>query len=283
MYADDIVLYCSHRNPRLAVNCMQVDLNKVSQWCDDNSMTINENKTKAMWFTSMCNRKKIQDLSLSINNVKLGEVDHYKYLGVDLDMDLNLTKYVNNTVSKMGNRVFKLGRLRVTVPEYTAITVYKQTILPVVDYGCFLAESARRNPSEKFQVLQNQGLRICLKKRVRDINIEELHCRTEVPLLVNRRKELLASMMFRKKKKVHPAIKVRSTRSDGKFIFPTRRTTSAMGAKSPYNRGVALWDKLPVEVQNCKTKVAFKTATKKIYGNDMKRQRKLYFQRIQRN
>ena len=54
-----------------------------------------------------------------------------------------------------------------------------------------------------------------------------------------------------------------------------------MGAKSLYNRGVALWDKLPADVQNCKTKLAFKSATKKIYGNDMKRQRKLYFQRIQ--
>ena len=81
-------------------------------------------------------------------------------------------------------------------------------------------------------------------------------------------------MMYRKKKKVSPVVKIRNTRSDGKFVFPTRRTKSAMGAKSPYNRGFFLWDKLPPEVQNCKTKLAFKTATKKIYGNDMKHQRK---------
>ena len=74
-------------------------------------------------------------------------------------MDLNLTQYVNTTMSKMGNRVFKLGRLRITVPEYMANTVYKQTMLPVVDYGCFLAESAHRDPTQKCQLLQNQALR----------------------------------------------------------------------------------------------------------------------------
>ena len=56
-----------------------------------------------------------------------------------------------------------------------------------------------------------------------------------------------------------------------------------MGAKAPYYRGVALWDKLSIEVQNAKTKVTFKQATKKVYGTDMKNQRKLYFQRMRQN
>ena len=90
-------------------------------------------------------------------------------------------------------------------------------------------------------------------------------------------------MMFRKKKKVAPVIKVRNTRSDGKFIFPTRRAVSNMGAKSPYNRGIKLWDKLPAEVQNAKTKQSFKLATKKIYGNDMKTQRKRFYLRQGQN
>ena len=74
-------------------------------------MTINETKTKSMWFTSRNQRKNIQILSLSINDVQLHKVKHYQYLGVELDMDIDLAKYVNNTVSKMGNRISKLGKL----------------------------------------------------------------------------------------------------------------------------------------------------------------------------
>ena len=188
-------------------------------------------------------------------------------------------KYVNTTVSKMSNRVFKLGRLRISISQLAAILVYKQTVLPVADYESFLAESARRDPTQKFQVIQNQALRICLKVRMRDMSVKELHVRTEVPMLFKRRKELLVSMMYRKKKKVNPVIKIRNTRSDGKFLFPVRRTRSAMGAKAPYYRGVALWDKLPTTVQNAKTKLSFKSSVKRLYGTDMKHERKLFFVR----
>ena len=115
MYADDIVLYCSNRNRRLAVHCMQLDLNNISEWCNQNSMTINENKTQAMWFASTNLRRNIQDLALHIDGKVLKEVQQYQYLGVDLDTDMNLTKYVNTTVSKMCNRVFKLRRLRLSI------------------------------------------------------------------------------------------------------------------------------------------------------------------------
>ena len=201
MYTDDIVLYCSNINPRIAVHCMQLDLNSISKWCNQISMTINENKTQAMWFASTNLRKTLQDLTLRINGKVLKEVQQYQYLGVQLDTDLNLVKYVNTAVSKMSNRVFKLGRLRISINQLAAILVYKQTVLPVADYGSFLAESARRDPTQRFQVIQNQALRICLKVRMRDMSVEELHCRTEVPILFKRRKELLVTMMFRKKEK----------------------------------------------------------------------------------
>ena len=52
-----------------------------------------------MWFVSHRMRKDLPDLSLEINSKTLDEVRHYSYLGVDLDMDLNLEKYVNNTAN----------------------------------------------------------------------------------------------------------------------------------------------------------------------------------------
>ena len=277
MYADDVVVYSSQRNHRLAVVGMQNDLNSIGTWCRNNCMTINETKTKVMWFASANMRKTLPDLDLKINDKKLSEVKHYMYLGAELDSDFTLVKFVNNTVSKVSVKVFKLGKLRITVTEWGAIAVYKQAILPLMDYCCFLAESARRDPTHKLQVIQNQALRICLRVRIRDETIEGLHARTEVPMLKDRRKELLAALMYRKSKKVKPAVKVRNTRSDGKFLFPRKRVRSAMCEKSPFNRGVALWDKLDSTVQMSKNKQTFKTAIKKLYGTNVKGSRKKFY------
>ena len=121
MYADDIVLYTSHKNPRLAFRNIQTDF------------------------------------------------------GAELDSDLNLARFVTTTVFKMSNKVFKLAKLRSYVNEMTAITVYTQAILPLADYCCVLADSARRDLCHRLQVIQNQALRICLKTRVRDEMVQGLH------------------------------------------------------------------------------------------------------------
>ena len=243
-------------------------------------MTINEKKTQSMWFVSHRMRKDLPDLTLEINNKTLDEVKHYPYLGVDLDMDLNLEKYVNNTANKMSNKVFKLGKLRTSINEHAAICVYKQGVLPMADYCCFLAESARRDPAQRLQVIQNQGLRICLKVRTRNETVQGLHERTEVPFLADRRKEMLTAMMYRKSKKIRPVIKARNTRSDGKFVFPTRIAKSKMCMKSPYNRGVQLWNTLDAKVQTAKTKEIFKVAVKRHFGTVTKGKRKEYYARL---
>lgn len=115
-------------------------------------MSINENKTKVMWFASSKIRKNLPDLSLSINGRLLTEVTPYMYLGVDLDSDFTLAKYVNNTVSRVSVQVFKLGKLRIMIMELGAICVYKQAILPLMDY-CW--QSARHDPTHRLQVIQN--------------------------------------------------------------------------------------------------------------------------------
>ena len=177
MYADDIVLYASHPNPRLAVRNVQVDLNAIGAWCDENSMTVNESKTQSMWFTSTQTRRTLPDLALSINGKKLTEVTHYSYLGVELDTDLSLAK-----------------------------------------------------------------------------TIEGLHDRAEAPMLNLRRDELLVTMMYKRSKKVTSVTKIRSTRSDGKFVFPCKRPRTAMYRKSPFYRGTLLWDKLPPKYSKLKKK-----------------------------
>ena len=94
---------------------------------------------------------------------------------------------------------------------------------------------------------------------------------------------MTAAMMYRKSKKISPVLKARNTRSDGKFVFPTRLAKTLMFQKSPYNRGVALWDKHTAITQNAGTKEIFKVAAKRMYDTRMKGKRKIYFERLRQN
>ena len=74
-------------------------------------MTVNEGKTKTMWFTSAQARKKLPDLVLIINGCNLEEVKHYSYLG------FVLARYISSTTSKVSNKIFKLAKLRPSLTE----------------------------------------------------------------------------------------------------------------------------------------------------------------------
>ena len=113
--------------------------------------------------------------------------------------------------------------------------IYRQTILPFADYCCFLLESsAKKTLVDRTQVIQNQALRICLKCKMRDETVIGLHKRCEMPALIDRRKEFLSSLMFRKSKKIVRVNALRQARQAENFNFPLKRPRSDFYIKSPY-------------------------------------------------
>ena len=69
---------------------------------------------------------------VEIENVAL--VESFVYLGVNIDRKLNFEKFVNNTISKVNGRLITLARIRKLVDDKTCLLIYKQTILPIIDY-----------------------------------------------------------------------------------------------------------------------------------------------------
>ena len=104
---------------------------------------------------------------------------------------------------------------------------------------------------------------------MRDETVEGLHLRCEVPKLESRRKELLVSLMFRKSKKMLNTHSVVQTRSADKFNFPVKRPRSGFYAKSPYYRGVTLWNELNGETQYLIKKDVFKRRIKQHFKTYM--------------
>ena len=87
LYADDSMLYRPIRTPE-DYNQLQLDMNKLCTWTNNNLLTYNNNKCKYM----VISRKKqpsLPSMPLNVNNSPMEMVNSYKYLGVWLTSSLD--------------------------------------------------------------------------------------------------------------------------------------------------------------------------------------------------
>ena len=136
MYADDVVFYTSSKNLPLSVSELQADADRVYEWFCMSGLCINKDKTQVLLF----NPPTVPYIEpcIKMGDTVLKLCNKYEYLGIILDCGLSLIQTISKTVSTSSNRCFMLNRFRKKVSKPTAILVYKQTILPVLDYCGYL-------------------------------------------------------------------------------------------------------------------------------------------------
>ena len=146
------------------------------------------------------------------------------------------------------------------------ILVYKQTVLPLTEYVSFVLSLNTKLEIEKLQKLQNRALRMCYNVQIpKDVRTSDLHVRSRLNSLEERRKLQLYNIMFDLKQKgLFEKMHNRNTRNADKYIFDTNHVNLDIYVKSPYYVGAKYWNDLPKETQNSRSKMQFKTAIKKV-------------------
>ena len=246
-------------NPSLAIKQMQSVLERASKWCQSNKMTVNAKKTKHMLV--LRNKDDIEDfdtLTVSFDGVPLSNVTSYKYLGVDLDRNLTYESAVHNTYIKANKKLFTLRKIRPYFTQRIAALIYKQSVRPILDYADFLFDSTVKLELDLLDRIQERVLALIGWGQMNNREIENIYT---IELLRARRRKHHLALMYRLSKidlyidHARPEIALRS-RNKVKFKIPKTKLTKVL--KSPYYRGVTLWDMLPKEVQRATTKVRFK-------------------------
>ena len=103
-------------------------------------------------------------------------VNNHVYLGVTLDSAMTLTPLRKCIKKRVSNKIFKLRKIRKYLTFDAALLIYKQTILPIIDYVGFLLIASNQADMDDIQILQNDIIRICTRSRIADrVSITELH------------------------------------------------------------------------------------------------------------
>ena len=267
MYADDCILFISGNDWNRMLQKIQPEINSVQKWCVSNRLKINESKSKVLLFAS---RQKLGTIDYStqlvLGNSRLKYCDKYKYLGVTLDSEMTLTSLLADTKKIVSNRLFNLRKLRHYITEKAAVSIYKQTILPVFDYPGFIIISCNKSDRHE-QILQNDALRTCFNVKRRDkLSIATMHKRANLLSLEQRRTFQLLHLMFIHKENVdNLRIPERNTCAAQRDQFYVERYNTIQFKNSPFFKGSELWKLLPNDIVLIDSIFQFKQALKRRY------------------
>ena len=165
-------------------------------------------------------------------------------------------------MQKVLSKKIKLSKLKNYMDKPTRVLLYKQTILPLVEYADIMLYHVRKHDLKKLQRLQNKALRICLNiVNPRDITTEDLHDLASLMPLDDRRELHLMNHMHKYKEHgpwLHETVP--STRKAEKINFDTEIPILSVYSDSPYYVRAKIWNDLPSKLQSQETKANFQKA-----------------------
>ena len=252
LYADDAVIYCGNYDIFFARNRLEQALVEIDKWCKANYININVQKTKYCLYGSRSKLGKDHSTSLNFGIEKISKCHQYNYLGVTIDECLNLNSNYNSIFKKYSYKLHQFGKLRKYMDQNTRLLVYKQTMLPLIEYVSFMLFFNRACDVEKLQKLQNRGLRLCFDvKNPRDMTVLRLHEISNLSYLSTRRYVHLAKLMFNLKQcNKYQKNAGRDTRGANSYNFDTDIVHLGIYSNSPYYVGAKLWNNFPMEIKN---------------------------------
>ena len=191
----------------------------------------------------------------------LTKTGSYKYLGVVIDYGLTFDAMLKNTYNKANRKLYILERIRPYITNSITLFIYKTCVLPIMEYADFLVESGAKTKVDKLERIQKRAIHCADPGKHRGSDYNDPMELYGIEPLWKRRKHHHLLVMYRHAQDTanlncsRPGIILRSS---SKIKLRDRKTALTKVQKSPYNRGVSLWDRLPADVQRATTKVKFK-------------------------
>jgi hypothetical protein len=166
LFVDDTCIYTTDRNENYVIRKLQRGLNTIEKWCEQWNIEINEDKTRAVYFSTRLRR---DEVCLTLKGQIIEFVNNVKYLGVTSDKRMTWKAHIDWSVTKALQTLGQIYPLLKTekLVTKTKLTLYKALIRSKLSYACPTWESAADSHLIKLQTLQNRGLRIigCLPRR----------------------------------------------------------------------------------------------------------------------
>ena len=167
MYADDATLHTAHSQLSVIEQRLNADMNLTKQWCKQNNMSLNLNKTTCMLIGSRQRLCKVRDINVLYNNCTVKTVAYQKVLGINIDKNLSWNIHIDKICSDVSKRISLLRRLDRYLDKDAKLLYYNAYILPIMDYGAIVWGHCNNLNIERICKLQKRAARLILHKPIR--------------------------------------------------------------------------------------------------------------------
>ena len=124
-------------------------------------------------------------------------------MGVIVDDKLTFTEFTNSKYNKMNMRLYHLKHLRPYINNEIANRIYKQTILPFMDYSDFMIESSTIPQIRRLENLQKKAVKYIDNNIHVNLKYEDLCFLYGLQPVKLRWREHILCLMYRQCKMCH--------------------------------------------------------------------------------
>ena len=168
LYADDTTLIITARTFDILFNHINEDLRNLFDWLCLNKLTVNARKTKYMVF-SISGRSKPQiDQNVVLNDTIIERVDNYKFLGMNINENLNWKNHMLDILSKIQRNLGIVRKTARFLNRNSLFQLYHSLILSHIRRGIIVWYHGNVALKKKIQACANKFLRIIFFLKPRD-------------------------------------------------------------------------------------------------------------------
>ena len=131
-FADDTCLFLSAKNKEDLERLCNQELVKISDWLTTNALSINVKKSNFLFFS---NSKQEQQLNLQLIEIPIEQKQVVRYLGIEIDDQLNWTHQVRRVKQKITQGLGILRKVKYLIPPKFLSNIYASFIQSHLLYG----------------------------------------------------------------------------------------------------------------------------------------------------
>ena len=261
-YADDTTPYAIENNINKLISTLEVDINIILTWFDNNFFKLNPDKCKLLI------TKHAENVGIKIKNVNIVAEKSVKLLGIKIDNNLNFNEHVSSLCKKASLKLHALSRVSHIMNKDKLRLLLKAFIETQFAYCPLIWMFHSRMINNKINRLNERALRLVYKDP--NASFHELLEMDNSFSIHERNLQKLATEMFKVKNKLSPSFM--------KSIFPINECnydlrknpcfkrknvrTTTYGIETISYRGTEIWDIVPNEIKNSSSLENFKQKIK---------------------
>jgi hypothetical protein len=247
LYADDTILLLNQRNLETLNINSYIALNMAQQYCQDNDLILNENKTKQIFFS---NRNTTDG---GLPNIFVYEETNY--LGIILDEKLSWSVHIKSLCKKLSSAVYMIKRIKQITDLKTTKTVYFAIVNSLLLYGISVWGNTSDTNIRKILVIQKRAIRALAGLRPRE-SCRQAFINLNIPTVVALYIKEVILFIFKQNKPNLKHVHNHSTRNGTDYSLPAHRLH--LFENKPSYIGRKFYNNLPEELKHFDTINTFK-------------------------